>query len=198
MTNIKWDNHKIKEGILDVMYALGLTTMPTANEIILVMGNEKLSSAIKTRGGYTYWAKKLSLKKNGSTSHTAEATEHEIAKILSKKNDIVEMTSYKCPYDLLINERIKVEVKFAREHDGYYRYLLHKPHQSDFTILMLDNKKTLVIPSHKLNVSSLKIKFDNVYDHLENKFELINTLDVDWLLMDHVCACLEKRFADES
>lgn len=71
----------------------------------------------------------------------------------------VEMTSHKCPYDALLNGRIRVEIKGARWDGRRYGVRIHN-HDTDFLVLFIVGKHPAfyVIPADELaGIRYLKI-----------------------------------------
>lgn len=130
--------------------------MPTNKEVIQAEGNHALANAIQKHGGYEYWANKLGLEQKYSDTKLGIQGERRVAAILELLGLKVELTSIKHPYDLLVNDCIKIDVKTANTTyiQGYpihaYRLGEKKQQTCDFYIFFeIDTGKVYVVPAHK-------------------------------------------------
>lgn len=114
----KWSDELIKEEILKVMKTLNIDRMPSSKEIKLVTNNSKLVNAIKRHGGYLQWSARLRLHQSDCETRTGFNAEIKIKEILEKKGYKVENMTCKHPYDLLVNENIKIDVKAANKYES--------------------------------------------------------------------------------
>lgn len=182
----KWTDELITKEILNVKNVLNLDRMPSRSEIVLAVGNG-LSIIIGRRGGYKYWAEKLNLDIKDSETKLGKEYETKIAELLKNKGYEVERMSMKHPYDLLVNQNIKVDVKISNLYRGpkgnFHTFNLEKyNHNCDLFICVCvtdeEIVKTLVIPSKFLmKVSQLSVGGTSIYDKYIDRFDFIKEYD---------------------
>lgn len=152
----KWDYEKIKTGILEVVTAMKLNRMPTSSEVANYYGNYSLASKVsKLDGGWYGLAKDLGLSIKESETTFGKEYEYKIQdKIVSMGFEVQKM-SQNFPYDLLVNNAIKVDVKASRLYKGkegnFYSFNLEKPYTTcDIYVLVAKGESSeniFVIPS---------------------------------------------------
>ena len=160
----KWSDELIKEEILKVMKALNINRMPSSDEIKLVTNNSKLTNAIRRHGGYLQWSARLRLHQSECETRTGLNSEIKIKEIHESKGYKVEKMTTRHPYDLLVNENIKIDVKAANKYESptgwsSYSFNLEKanPTCDIYIICCLQDNKTLIIPSKFLKQTQLCI-----------------------------------------
>lgn len=164
------------------MKTLNINRMPSCTEIKTVVGNG-LSIKIGRRGGYEYWAKKLNLDIKESETRLGKEYEQYITNLLKGKDYEVERMSTRHPYDLLVNQNIKIDVKISNLYRGekgeFHTFNLEKHnHNCDLFICVCvtDERivKTLIIPSKFLmKVSQLSVGIHSLYDVFIDRFDYI-------------------------
>jgi hypothetical protein len=128
--------------------------MPSRAEAEQMYENHGLACAISKTGGFKYWADKLGLPQGHSETKVAKQIESEVARILERYGFYTELTSTKYPYDILVNDCVKVDVKSANTSyvRGYpvHAYRLAKEKQTcDFYIFReIDTHITYIVPAH--------------------------------------------------
>ncbi len=90
--------------------------MPTAQELN-GNGRGNLTNAINRGGGFQKFADMFDVPKKRTSTSKGERVEKAVAKQLSQKGFTVELTSSKCPYDILVNNSLRVDVKMATNDD---------------------------------------------------------------------------------
>lgn len=183
----KWDDESIKKEIIKVVKALDLKRMPSNNEIKNVMGNHSLSNAISRKGGFRMWAEKLNLDLKESETSLGNEYEFIVKEILEELGYDVEKMTTKHPYDLLINDNIKIDVKASRYYENkkegvkYHTFNLEKKyHNCDIFICIClndseDIEKFLIIPSkYLMGKKQLSVGVNSMYDRFDNKFTYID------------------------
>ena len=129
--------------------------MPSNTEVIEHEGNYALSMAIQKHGGFKYWADRLGLEQKYSETALGVEGEKIIASYLRHQGFDVKETSVKNPYDLLVNDCVKVDVKTANTSHirgcPVHAYRLAKrDHTCDFYIFFeADTFKSYVVPACK-------------------------------------------------
>lgn len=178
----KWTDEKIKEGILTVVKECNLDRMPSSSEVIRFYNNRGLANAISRRKGWYKLADELGLKIKDSETYFGKSYEELTRQKLISLGFEVEKMSQNFPYDLLVNNAIKVDVKASRLYKGeqgnFYSFNLEKPYTTcDILILIAVNEnkeiqKYFVIPSvvvyHHTQISIGESK--SKYDKYENKW----------------------------
>lgn len=184
---IEWSESLIEEKIRQVMKALNIERMPTRSEILSVMDDNSLAVKIGKSGGYKKWSEKLGLNKKSSETVLGEEYEDVVFDMLKYKGYNVEHMTTLHPYDLLVNNNIKIDVKVANWYiskDSSFRYhtfnLEKTKHNCDIFICigLNENKeihRTMVIPSKfvmgkkqiSCGVNSKYNKFIDRWDYVE-------------------------------
>ena len=182
----EWNDELIEKKILEVVHELNIDHFPTHSEIIMVLGNKGLAAKISKYKGSVYWAEKLGLPLK--YSETSFGNKFEIIAI----SDIFEntglhsvQTSSRHPYDILVNNSVKIDVKVSKEFASnncskYYSFNLEKrePTCDIFVLYCLnDNEscnKTLIIPSCALmGQTQVGVGRKSKWDFYTNKWDYI-------------------------
>lgn len=108
-----WTDELIEEKILEVVEHHGYDRMPSKNEIEDYYGDSALTNKISKTGGFESWAKKLKLSQKPCESMLAIQYEKYTKKVLEEKGFNCELTSTKHPYDILVNDAVKIDVKVS-------------------------------------------------------------------------------------
>lgn len=166
----KWNEDIIIEEILKIKLSLNLFRMPTVNEVKNNFGNS-LVSAITKCGGFKYFANKLNLPLKKSETKLGQDFEISIGRILEEKKYKVTQMSTLFPYDILINDCLKIDAKVAKRYNlhgnNYCTFGINKDYQTcDLYIFQcLDENEnvlyTFIIPSHLVKQKSVSINLDN-------------------------------------
>ena len=182
----KWTDERVKEEILNVKEALLLDRMPTRSEIIQVTHSSSLPCRICRTKGYYGWAEELGLKTKDSETNFGKKQESFIKSILESMGYKVEQMAQNYPYDLLVNDNIRIDVKASRLYEGeagsYYTFNLYKKYATcDIYICLCYTEETLnkvlVIPAHKLKITQLSVGKTSIYDEYKDRYELIDKYD---------------------
>lgn len=157
-----WNDELIEQKIMEVVGALNLDHFPTHSEMVEVLGSKSLACKIAKHKGSVFWAEKLGLPIK--YSETSFGNRYEIEAI----SDIFEntglhsvQTSTRHPYDLIVDNSVKVDVKVSKIFTNksgheYYSFNLEKREPTcDIFILYCMNDdetldKVLIIPSCSL------------------------------------------------
>ena len=183
----KWTDEAIKNGIEEVIIALNLNRMPSNKEVKEIIGNSGLSNDISRNGGFRVWAEKLNLDIKESETSLGNDYEFIVKEILEELGYDVEKMTTKHPYDLLINDNLKVDVKVSRYYKAnegdfkYHTFNLEKIyHNCDIFILVCLNEedeivKLLIIPSkYLMGKKQVSVGVSSKYDRFNKKFECID------------------------
>lgn len=177
-----WTNENIANAVMDIVNTRGLDHMPSVSEIKEYYGNNKLTNAITKHGGQGEWANILGLDIKQSETQFGGKYEKYVHDFLTEIGFDCELTGTRCPYDLLVNGCVKIDVKASRitRINGYdaYSFRLAKAMQTcDVYILVgidrLEYKKMYVIPAHEVNgqvqicISTTCSKYDIYIDRFD-------------------------------
>lgn len=177
-----WSNKSVEDEIRNVMKVLNINRMPSNSEIKAVIGNYSLSNKITRTGGFTYWANNIGLDLKTSDTKLGNEWEIIVKNELQNKGYIVEETTVKCPYDLLINGCVKIDVKvsnFVRDYN-YYTFNIGKKYPTCDIFICIgvkdnDIKKELIIPSkYLMGMTQLSVGENSKYDKFDNQFKYID------------------------
>ena len=107
----RWTQGEIKTGIISAMQKLEIERMPTTSELKnMHMGG--LAIAISKYHGFEWWAEALMLPIKTSATGIGKKYEKKFADILYKKFRYQsQQMSTKFPYDILVEDLVKVDVK---------------------------------------------------------------------------------------
>ena len=180
---MKWTDELIESELRKVVDNLYLKRMPTANELKNI-GRNDLHCKISRTKKYSGWAEVLGLPLKRSDTVVGHENEFKILKLLNKIGHTVERMTTKHPYDLLINGRVKVDVKFSKSYllKGQYKtntFNLSKRYPTcDIYILVSEDHETgeekiYVIPSHLVQMTMINMGVNTKYKVYENKFDYI-------------------------
>jgi len=154
-----------------------------------------LSNAVTKYGGFRHWADRLNLNIKSSDSLHGWAYEDYIESHLVSMGYSVERMKTLYPYDMLINNSVKVDVKGSKKYMGtagnFYSFNLEKSCATcDIFILCLigsmdDVEKILIVPAaavqHNTQISigeitSKYMKYVDRFDILDKYSEFFNEM----------------------
>jgi hypothetical protein len=182
---IKWNDELIATEIYKVMKSLNIDRMPSNQEIKIVTKNNKLANAIRRHGGFYYWADKLGIPVKECETKLGKKYESILKKYMETQGWEAEQMGARHPYDLLINENIKIDVKASKRYyysdqNYYYTFNLEKknPTCDIYVCFCLDDNegfdKVLIIPSKFLHKTQLSIGIESIYDKYIDRWDLID------------------------
>lgn len=169
----KWTEEKIKKELLESIKILSIDRMPTAEEL-KNLGRNDLHCKVSRTKKYSGWAEELGLELKESHTTIGQKYEKIISGKLEKLGYECLVTSTRHPYDLLINNSVKVDVKAANVHYLFgsraFTFGINKPLQtSDIYILVgvsedKEIERVFVIPSHLLQMKTLNVGLESKYN----------------------------------
>lgn len=179
----KWSDDAIRKSINKVVIAYDLKRMPSRSEVEQFYGNTSLTNAISKRCGWYELAKEMGLQIKDSETYFGKKQEEIARQTLITKGFEVRKMPQNYPYDLLVNDCVKVDVKASSLHKvesgAFYSFNIEKSYPTcDIYILYILNvdkstKKVLVIPSSvipyntQISVGEKKSKYDKYADKWE-------------------------------
>lgn len=179
----KWNEDKIIEGILGVKNALGVEYMPSKNEMRQITGDKSLCSAMSKYGGYIYFRDLLGLDAKDSCSKTGDENEEYIMNLLKELGFKPRKTPPRHPYDILVNDVLKIDVKSANptlskvKNMNEFIFAINNEYpKCDLFIFITqlnDSKEVYLIPSKYVMQSQLGIGETSKYDCYKNRFDYI-------------------------
>lgn len=180
---IKWTEQLIEDKIRESMSILDISRMPTRQEIIDTVGNPVACKITKTHGYYG-WAEKLGIPVKDSDSTTGRAGEFIAKSKLEELGFTVEKMSTKYPFDLLVDDIAKVDVKYSRLYTNnkwnFYSFHLEKRYPTcDFYILVAEcpdgSLRYFVVPAVAAHITQISIgEFSGGWYRYENRYDLLS------------------------
>ncbi|QIB56539.1 hypothetical protein [Blautia producta] len=155
----RWTEEIISESILNIVSSCGMNTFPTHSEMEEFYGNKALCVKISRTGGTRYWAERLHLPIKKCESEFGNDYELKAMDDIWKETGMhSRQTKPRYPYDLVVNNWIKVDVKVSKQiytncHTWQNSFNLEKkdPTCDIFILYCLDKNgtfiKKLIIPS---------------------------------------------------
>lgn len=152
---VKWTDEAIAEGIMAIAEQFDIKRMPTDSEVVDYTGNMGLSTAIQKYGGYVFWAEKLGLPRGKNETMVGIDAENKVADILKMLGYKAITTPTRFPYDILVDDCVKIDVKCANA--SYvrgtpihaYRIAKTMPTCDIYVCCELDSERYYIIPAHK-------------------------------------------------
>lgn len=189
---IRWNDELIKEKILEVVKGLQLDRMPTRSECDKYFNDTRLTNAVSKRCGWYNLAKELELSIKECETTFGKEYEAIMAEKLQSLGFEVRRMSQNFPYDLLVDDCVKVDVKASRLYKGkqgnFYSFNLEKKYATcDFYLLLTvgeqgDIEKIMVVPSSNVianNQISVGEK-NSKYHKFVNRFDLLAETVIFW------------------
>jgi hypothetical protein len=194
----QWTDDKIKGCVLEVVNALKLDRMPSRRECEEYYQNTRLGNAVTRRcGGWYALAKELGLEMKKSETDFGKMYEELASDELRAMGFEVRRMTQNFPYDLLVDDCVKIDVKASCLYKGkqgsFYSYNLEKPFAvCDFFLLFAidDNGKIarrMVVPSTAV-VSNTQISVGEInskYHCYTERFDLIEDASRFWSGLKH-------------
>lgn len=180
----EWTESLIKERVNEVVEQLGLDRMPTRSECENYYHGTGLSNAISRRcGGWYALAKEMGYEIKESETTFGKTYEIQAAEMLRAHGFQVRRMSQNFPYDLLIDDCVKVDVKASKLYNGkngnFYSFNLEKQFATcDFYILLTilpdgDISRVMIVPSsqvianNQISIGENKSKYHKFTDRFD-------------------------------
>ena len=168
---------------MEVVSGLQLDRMPSRSECNEYFGNGGLSGVITKRYGWVELAGQMGLEIKESETGFGKMFERKAAEYLKSCGFDVRRMPQNFPYDLLLNDCVKVDVKASKLYRGtvgsFYTFNLEKPFATcDFYLLLTvddDNNiiRKMIVPSHhvfannQISVGEHKSKYHRYTDRTD-------------------------------
>jgi len=186
-SSFNWTPEKAEQEILKVKDGLRLDRMPTRSEILKYRGTNDLCTYISRSYGFYGYAEKLGLKIKDSETTVGKKYEYIAADIIKNRGYSVKHMAQNYPYDLLVNECLKIDVKYSNlfrgEHGNFYRFSWEKPYPvCDLYVLIssatgsIEDGVFRVIPSCNIdNISGVGMgEHDSIYNVYIDRWDYVD------------------------
>lgn len=180
-----WTDVKVKEELLKCIDTLMLDRMPTAQELKDIGRNDLHCKISKTKK-YSGWANELGLKLKESETAKGNRYEEHVRQLIERSSShlkVKKMTT-KHPYDLLVNDCVKIDVKAGKAHNHLgtraHTFRLSKKYATCdiYVCVALDEEETiekyLIIPSSHVQILTLNLGKNSKYNRYINNWGFIN------------------------
>ena len=191
-TRTNWTPELIKQKVMEVVEGLQLDRMPSRAECVKYFGNYGLSGAITNKYGWAALAKEMGLPIKKSETGFGKMFEQKASEYLKACGFEVRRMAQNFPYDLLLNDCVKVDVKASKlyrgEQGNFYSFNLEKPFATcDFYLLLaVDDDNTInrkmIVPSNQV-ISNNQIsvgEHKSKYHQYTDRFDLLETASEFW------------------
>lgn len=188
----KWTDELIKEKVLEVAKALKLERMPTRSECVKYFNDCKLANAVSKRYGWYSLAKELNLDIKGCETTFGKSYETLAEELLKSFGFQVRRMSQNFPYDLLVDDCVKVDVKASRLYRGklgnFYSFNLEKPYATCDVFLLFavsddgEIERKMVVPCKNV-IAQTQIsvgEHNSKYHKYTDRFDLIDSVADFW------------------
>lgn len=184
MSKGKWTETTIISGIQEVIDELELDRMPSFKEIKTYYQNCALTNAISKNEGIYYYANLMGYEIKDSETAFGKRAETEVSEMLIADGYDVTKMSQNFPYDLLVNNAVKIDVKASKLYHtdtaAFYTFNLEKPYCTcDLYVFktVSDDEvcRFYIIPScHIFNKTQISIgEHKSIYYKYENRWDYI-------------------------
>lgn len=177
----QWTDRILADQLQEICGGIG--RFPSAADL-RGMGRGDIASQLSRRGGFRAWAKRLGVPHASSDSDFGWEGEAHCADLLRSKGFRVEArTSIKCPYDLIIDGVVRVDVKTARRASygagsGWY-YRIGKHVQCDVVALYRhDRSDAFLMPWWECGTTNITVTDCGAHARYHNAFDTLRDLVV--------------------
>lgn len=177
---LAWNEERIEKNLMEMIESTKQETFPTHTEMYHFFGNYQLSNAIRRNGGTRYWANKIGMEEKQCESKFGYKYEEmfvdDVLKFCGLSSELCDV---RYPYDVLVDEGVKVDVKASRKYNAgtwsMYTFNLEKGLQTcDVFVFYCINdekvEKVYIVPSSILSgktqfsIGILRSKYDQYLD----------------------------------
>lgn len=178
----KWSDEKVEKEIRKVIQELGIDHFPTHKEMKRVIGNKSLSCRISKTQGTVYWSEKIGVPiKYCETNFGNKFELIAIDNIFENTMLSSFHTSTGHPYDVYVNNCVKVDVKVSKpfiNNCGSTAFTFNLEKEVPTCDCVDDNEsviKTIIIPSCMLfGQKQVGIGMTSKWDVYKNKWNIIS------------------------
>lgn len=152
---------------------------PSAQQLRRI-GRNDLANSISRRGGFIHWSERLGIARADSDSDFGWSGEIAFQKLLESRGyQVVRSSAVKAPFDLLVDDVLRVDVKTANKAtygtgSGWY-YRIGKIVQADLVVLyQFDTGEFYGLPWHSCNATNITVSAGGgKYAAYRNNWDLI-------------------------
>lgn len=183
---VKWTQESIEKALLEVVKETGLNRMPSRAEVQQYFGNHCLANAISKKIGWYHLAEKLNLPIKQSETYFGKNQEQLVQEEIIAMGHEVRRMPQNFPYDLLVDDCVKIDVKASRLYRGsngnFYTFNLEKPFCTcDIYVLRIMSDineviSTLIVPSKDVPThSQISVgEFRSKYHKYQGKWDYLD------------------------
>lgn len=179
----QWSEEEIKSELAKLIKEKGLSRMLTLREMIISTGGQALSNAVTRSGGVRKWANELNVLLTHSNTRKGWEGEEKAKIILEQEGFTVDRMTARHPFDLLVNDVAKVDVKCAEPHtfkcgaQAYCYHLEKKIPTCDFYMLIANGREkgtVFIVPASNMRQKQISIGMkSSVYDKFVKRFDIL-------------------------
>lgn len=184
---LKWTDEIVADKIHEIMSVLDIDRMPSTSETELIMGDSSLPNKIARSGGFAKWANRLGLEAKKSETQMGNVFQSIAKELIENMGYSAGQMSCKCPFDILVNGKIRIDVKSAKAYiskgSRVHTVGINKRIATCdlYLIFALDEneniERTFIIPGCDLRVTSMNFGKDSIYNIYLNKWDLLKKYD---------------------
>lgn len=180
-----WNDGRIETELRKCIKILQLSRMPSAQELTQIGRNDLHCALSKHPKKYRGWAKELGLPLKSSETEKGNRYEEIVMKkinIVSNHLTVNRMTS-RHPYDLLLNNCVKVDVKVGTAHYHFgsraHTFALNKKYATCdiYICVALDEQEKIenifIIPAAHVQIVTLNIGAESKYNKYKNNWNFL-------------------------
>ena len=188
----RWTDELVREKVMEVVEGLQLDRMPSRKECVEYFGNGGLAGVITKRYGWVALANAMGLEIKESETGFGKLFESKASEFLKACGFEVRKMAQNFPYDLLLNDCLKVDVKASKLYRGelgnYYTFNLEKAYATcDFYLLLTVNddntiNRKMIVPSnHVISNNQISVgEHRSKYHQYTDRFDLLETASAFW------------------
>lgn len=177
-----WTHELIAQKIMESVDALGLKVMPTRKQLIQYYGDDKLTNKVSKTLGYYGWAKELNLPIQINDTSKAKLSEAHAAELLLAHGYRAERMLTNYPFDILVNDKVRIDVKFANLYCGpkgnFYSFALRKKHPTCDIYMLIANaspEKIYFVPACRCVQTQIGIgETTSAYEKWHDRYDVID------------------------
>ncbi|MEK4754823.1 hypothetical protein MKX72_20180 [Priestia sp. FSL R5-0597] len=183
---VLWSDQRIEEEVRKCMKVLQIQRMPVASELTGIGRNDLHCALSKSKLKYSGWAKKLGVSLKSSETTKGNEYEGKVLKLIEVMGLDAKSMSTKHPYDLLVNDCVKIDVKVGTAHHHFgaraHTFALNKKYASCdiYVCVALDEQEKtescFIIPARDVQIVTLNIGTNSKYNKYKDGWELIPKL----------------------
>jgi hypothetical protein len=185
-----WTDEKILEQLKEL--TKNTEIMPTSN-YLKEIGRNDIMCAISKRKGFRYYAEKLNLKTKKTDSSFGYEGEIKAIEMIESKGFETEKMSSGFPYDILVNNLCRIDVKTAKFAEygiskGWFYRIGKEPSCDLIMLIRIDIGDCLLIPWMHCSSTNITISRSmRKHKIWHNRYDLITkTIDSNSILLESI------------